>query len=64
MAILGVAFAALMTVMRASDDGTILAAALVSALVGWVVLRYIIVPLNSGEEMSFSRSFVTSTTPA
>jgi hypothetical protein len=59
MAILGVAFAALMTVMRASNDGTILAAALLSALVGWVVLRYIIVPLNSGEEKLITTSAVS-----
>ncbi len=59
-AILGIVFAGLTTLAGTPGDGVTLIAGIVYALVVWAIVRYAIVPLNSGEDRLITTSAVSS----
>ncbi|RDI74002.1 hypothetical protein Gocc_2099 [Gaiella occulta] len=56
---IGVGFAVLMAVLRPRGDIAPIMAGVVYGLGVWVVMRYVILPLNSGEDDLFTTSLVS-----
>lgn len=56
---IGIGFAALMAVLRLRGDMTTIMVGVVYGLGVWAAMRYILLPLNDGEEDLFTTSLVS-----
>ncbi len=57
--LIGIGFAALVTAIRPRDNLTPIVVGIAYGLGAWVVMRYVILPLNSGEDDLFTKDLVS-----
>lgn len=60
---IGVGFAVLMTIIKPRDEITPIMVGVVYGLVAWIAMRYIILPLNEGEDDLFTKGGQDAVSP-